>query len=83
MPPPASVRNQVHFYNAIIKITNEWLYHPHEGLFVFFLITQWCLYPPDEGFHVTFIMQSPKFLMNVSTTLMRALPLMRVVEAPS
>ena len=31
-----SVRNPVHFYNAVIKITNEWLYHPHEGLFVFF-----------------------------------------------
>ena len=48
--------------------------------YLFFLITQWCLYHPEEGFHVAFIMQSPKFLMNVSTTLKRALPLLRVVE---
>ena len=34
----------MHFYNAVIKITNEWLYPPHEGLFVFFLITQWCAF---------------------------------------
>ena len=37
--------------------------------YLFFLITQWCLYLPKEGFHITFIMQSPKFLMNVSTPL--------------
>ena len=51
--------------------------------YLFFLITQWCLYHPEEGFNITFIMQPLKFLMNVSTTLKRALPLLRVVETPS